>query len=352
MNVSSQRFIKNKGTQQPVLSAQDLSIGYKIGNKRKVIASELNLQLNKGTFACLLGANGSGKSTLLRTLAGVQPPLHGHVTMGQQNIATMDKMMLAKNLSLVLTDVVNFGSLSVYEILTLGRYPYTGWFGILTQSDKEIIRAAIDAVGIEKFLKERMHSLSDGERQKVMIARALVQDTPLIFLDEPTAHLDLPNRVEIMRLLRKMARTTGKCILLSTHELDLALQAADEIWMMLPDHSILTGTPEDLILEGAFEKAFSKEGFDFSKETGTFKLNYIRREIPVTLQGSGVNYFWTKRALEREGFSLSENAPIVISILDDNNLAWEITSDHFTLKLNSIKSVLDSLNTQDWQQFT
>jgi iron complex transport system ATP-binding protein len=328
MNTFCKQEIK-PATNDPsaVLETYELAIGYKTKGKAISVAVHLNLQLQPGKFVCLLGANGAGKSTLIRTLAGVQPPLEGKVHIQQKNIAEINKTDLAKKLSLVLTDLINTGNLNVYTILTLGRYPYSGWFGLLNRTDKEIIREAVRATGIERFLNKYIHELSDGERQKVMIARALVQDTPLIVLDEPTAHLDLPNRVEVMRLLRSMVRKTKKTVLLSTHELDLALQAADEIWLMMPNQSLITGVPEDLIIDGRFENAFRKNGFDFCRETGTFKVNIPDNHKKVWLLGGKVNYFWTKRALEREGYSLSADAATVILILEsEQKNCWTITT--------------------------
>jgi iron complex transport system ATP-binding protein len=297
-----------------VLHTEKLSIGYKNRDVVCTLGHALDLTLRPGQFVCLLGPNGAGKSTLIKTLAGIQRPLAGKVFIGQEDIYTIRKNALARKLSLVLTDVVQTGNLDVYTVLTLGRYPYANWFGSLCEADTKIIVEAARATGIEQHLGKQLDQLSDGERQKVMITRALVQDTPLIILDEPTAHLDLPSRVEVMRLLRTMARQTRKAIILSTHELDLALQAADTIWLMMPNQSLISGAPEDLIINGTFETAFSKNGFDFCRDTGTFRVNTPDENKTMRLTGEGYIYFWMKRALEREGYSIADDAEDIVSV--------------------------------------
>lgn len=297
-----------------VLHTEKLTIGYKNRNVVRTIAHTLDLTLRPGQFVCLLGPNGAGKSTLIKTLAGIQLPLAGKAFIAQEDIYTIRKNALARKLSLVLTDAVQTVNLDVYTVLTLGRYPYANWFGTLREADTKIILEAARATGIEQHLGKQLDQLSDGERQKVMITRALVQDTPLIVLDEPTAHLDLPSRVEVMRLLRTMARQTKKAIILSTHELDLALQAADTIWLMMPNQSLITGAPEDLIINGTFEAAFSKSGFDFCRDTGTFRVSTPEENKNIQLTGEGYIYFWMKRALEREGYRITDDAEDIVSV--------------------------------------
>lgn len=292
-------------TPQPILHAHDLSIGYKKGTKRGTkVAGPLELAVYPGQLICLLGPNGAGKSTLIRTLAGLQPMLGGNVEIAGESIQQLKPTAMARKLSMVLTDSVRTGNLNVYSLVALGRYPYTGWLGTLSAADKKIINWAMEATKTTAFLHRKMDQLSDGEAQKVMLARALAQDTPLIILDEPTAHLDLPNRIELMRLLHQLARQTDKAILLSTHELDLALQAGDQLWLLDADGKIKQGVPEDLVLNGSFEAAFDKAGFQFDKATGTFNLHQPEGRR-IQLIGEGAIAFWTRRALLREGFAVS-----------------------------------------------
>ncbi|MDZ7773916.1 MAG: ABC transporter ATP-binding protein [Balneolaceae bacterium] len=299
-----------------LLHTGDLEIGYRNGGGSPVVvASGLELDLHAGELICLLGPNGSGKSTLIRTLAGMHPSLGGKILLGGQNVGAMNAARRARYMSTVLTDRVTLGNLTVYNMVAFGRTPYTGWLGQLREEDHRKVRWAIGATGLEDFVARDISRLSDGERQKVMIARALAQDTPFILMDEPTAHLDLPNRVEIMQLLRRLAHETDKGILASTHELDLALKAADRVWLMNRDVSLWSGVPEDLVLDGTFEEVFRKESFDFDRSSGSFNIHRSpERELWVS--GDPVPLFWTRRALEREGFRVREakectQAPLV-----------------------------------------
>jgi len=292
----------------PLLSARNLTIGYKTGKREPRIVSEaLNLDLWPGQLVCLLGPNGAGKSTLMRTLSGLQPMLSGDISIANESLVNLKPVDLAQKLSLVLTERIEAGNLTVRELVALGRTPYTGWLGSLSEIDKEKIDWSMDATDTKRYAGRRMNELSDGERQKVMLARALAQDTKLILLDEPTAHLDLPNRVEMMRLLHNLARQTNKAILLSTHELDLALQAADKLWLMHPDGKLVSGVPEDLVLNGSFEAAFIKNGFHFDRNTGTFTIHKEASSTPIYLSGKTNLVFWTKRALQREDYIVSDD---------------------------------------------
>ena len=303
----------------PYLTARNLTIGYP-GKKQSVkpVSQELNLDLWPGQLVCLLGPNGAGKSTLMRTLAGLQPKLAGEITIAGNRMSELPPVELARQLSLVLTERVEVGNLTVGELVALGRTPYTGWLGTLTPHDNQTIQWALEATDTLVFRHRRLHQLSDGERQKVMLARALAQDTPLILLDEPTAHLDLPNRVEMMRLLHQLARQTGKAILLSTHELDLALQAADQLWLIRQDGKMTTGIPEELVLNGTFEAAFAKNGFHFDRTTGTFTIHNDADGPAVIVNGTGSLAFWTRRALQREGFVITsaDKAMYTVDALD------------------------------------
>ena len=288
----------------PILQAQDLHIGYRPGAGKVVtVAGPLQLRICPGQLICLLGPNGAGKSTLIRTLAGLQPLLGGRVALNGTSIAAMKPAEMARKLSLVLTDPVRTSDLNVYSLVALGRYPYTGWLGRLSAADKQIIRWALEATHTGGFVDRKISQLSDGESQRVMLARALAQDTPLIILDEPTAHLDLPTRVELMRLLHQLARQTNKAILLSTHELDLALQAGDQAWLLHAGGRLRQGVPEDLVLNGSFEAAFDKAGFHFDKATGTFNIHQGQGPR-IHLAGDGAAAFWTRRALQREGYAI------------------------------------------------
>ncbi|GAB5520878.1 MAG: ABC transporter ATP-binding protein [Rhodothermales bacterium] len=287
-----------------MLTIEHLSIGYSAPRTATyVVAEDINLTLNEGELVCLLGPNGAGKSTLMRTISGMQAPLSGSILVDGQNIHDLPARERAKRLSVVLTERINAGLLSGYALVGLGRYPHTNWSGSLTGADHAIIQNAIRMVGAEELAHRNVSDLSDGERQKIMLARALAQEPRMMILDEITAFLDLPRRVETMRLLRRMARETNRAILLSTHDLDLALRSADRIWLLPKGGPLQTGAPEDLVLSGAFEAAFANEGVDFDRQQGAFRVHNAASG-QVSLQGEGLLRYWTQRALEREGLAI------------------------------------------------
>ncbi len=324
-----------------ILQTEDLAIGYESRKQKTVVARDLELNLQKGELIGLLGPNGSGKSTLIRTMAQMQYPLDGVIRLEGSDLVSLSTKEVAKKVSTVLTDRVRIGNLTVYNLIAFGRSPYTGLMGRLTEKDREVVQWAIESVGLTDFVDRDIQKLSDGERQKVMIARALAQDTPVILLDEPTAHLDLPNRVEIVRLLRKLAHETSKAILMSTHELDLALKASDQVWLMDMETSIRFGTPEDLVLNGTFEEIFQRDSFEFDRETGSFKIHQSRDQN-ITLSGDKVPKYWTTRALEREGYIVEEVAVEgEIQALDQNgSVIWKVEGK---VSLDSIKELIEYL---------
>lgn len=320
------------------LTTSNLNIGYTNRQQENRLFENLNLSLYGGQMICFMGPNGIGKSSLLRTLAGLQKPLSGKIGI----YLPLGSDHYARQIAVVLTDRVNAVNLTVEEIVTFGRYPYLGWNIRLNDTDKEIINASIEQIQLQHLLHKKLYELSDGQLQMVMIARALAQDTPIILLDEPTAHLDLNNRVEIMNLLRKLSRTTHKAILLATHELDLALQTADLIWLTGKNKNILTGLPEDLVLNGSFDEIFEFKGFDL--KTGRVQHQPFR-QIKIQLSGAGAEYLWTKNALERNGFEITQDdAKISIIILQDSgSLRWILKENNLETQANSIESLVKLL---------
>jgi iron complex transport system ATP-binding protein len=245
-------------TNSPVLESLDLAIGYPhYGGLPLVLARNLHLCIERGQVIGLLGPNGSGKSTLLRTLAGLQPAISGSVQVMGNTIRSNQVRQTARMLSVVLTDRIEVRNLTVFQLVSMGRYPYTDWLGRAGTHDNDRIRTALEQVRLQDYSNRFFNELSDGEQQRTLLAKALVQDTPLIILDEPTAHLDLPNRISIMRLLRRLADETGKSILFSTHDLDLAVHTADILWLLRKGGVLLTGKPADLMAGDAFEDTFN-----------------------------------------------------------------------------------------------
>ena len=249
----------------------NLSIGYRGKNGIRVVAAGINAAIRSGELTCLLGANGVGKSTLLRTLSAFQPKLDGDVLIEGREITTFSDKELSRMIGVVLTEKPDIRNMSVRELVALGRSPYTGFWGTLHEDDWQVVDEAISAVRIEPLRERMIHTLSDGERQKVMIAKALAQQTPVIYLDEPTAFLDFPSKVEMMQLLRQLAQTQQKTIFLSTHDFELALQVADTLWLM-ESQGLSVGTPRELANSGALARYVERPGITFDPMTLTVNI--------------------------------------------------------------------------------
>lgn len=326
-----------------ILQIENLAIGYTQRNERKVVAQDITVDLHGGELVCLLGPNGAGKSTLMRTISGSQKPLAGRVLLEGVVIHDLSARQLAKKLSLVLTERVQAGMLTAYEVVALGRYPHTNWAGKLSDKDHEIIQWSIEMAGANELAGRVLSELSDGERQKIMVARALAQEPEVMILDEVTAFLDLPRRVEIMELLRKLAHTTGKAILLSTHDMDLALRSADRLWLLPKGGNLHVGAPEDLVLNGSFEAAFASEGVTFNRESGAFQTQHVY-ERAVELIGNGETAIWTKRALEREGIAIQPEANLKIEVVTNaDKTKWLLHRNSHSDEFSNIYQLLSNL---------
>jgi len=244
------------------LELTNLSIGYATGRKNVTVLSSVNASLYKGELVSMLGPNGAGKSTLIKTITGILPPLFGDIKISGRSLNSISAKDLAAKISIVLTDRVEADMLTAETLVSFGRYSYVGWTGRLNQEDYKVIEEAIEITGIQKLRKNFVSRLSDGEKQKVMIARAVAQQTPIMILDEPTAFLDLPNKIMIMRLLKRLARDFSKTILISTHDLELALQTVDKAWLISADKRFFEGTLQELAVNGSIQKAFPQVEFD------------------------------------------------------------------------------------------
>jgi len=253
----------------PILTTSNLSVGYSSKKEIKTIATHINLNLKKGELIALIGANGIGKSTLLRTLIGIQPPLSGNIILNGININEYDSISFAQNLSIVLTEKLPPSNLTVFEIIALGRQPYTNWLGNLSDNDISKINEAMELTQITSLAEKKHYEISDGQLQNVLVARALAQDTPLIILDEPTTHLDLLHKVSLFKLLKKLAKETNKCILFSTHDIDMAIQISDEM-IIMTDENVVQDQPCNFISKGNFETLFKNEHIAFDREKGKF----------------------------------------------------------------------------------
>jgi iron complex transport system ATP-binding protein len=241
----------------PALRTIDLAVGYQSRHARRVVLDRLNLSLRPGELVCLLGPNGSGKSTLLRTLAGMQPPMSGFVEIGGCDVRRMKEADLARRLAVVLTERPMVGALTGLDVVELGRYPYAGWFGRLSERDHLLVDRALEAAGAGHLATVDFGKLSDGERQRIMIARALAQEPAVLVMDEPSAFLDVSSRIELMALVRRIVQDERLAVVLSTHDLEPALRAADVVWLIMPGGRLLAGAATAVVAEGLVEAAFN-----------------------------------------------------------------------------------------------
>ncbi|MFT4737101.1 MAG: iron complex transport system ATP-binding protein [Cyclobacteriaceae bacterium] len=282
---------------------EDLSIGY---SQDKVLQRQLNLSLKKGMIVSLMGQNGVGKTTFLKTLSKLLPTLSGSIYYDNQSVNDLTAHELSTRLSLVLTEKPSAGNLTVKELIAFGRHPFSNWLGILSKKDWEIVEWALSETQINYIENKRLAELSDGQLQKVMIAKALAQETPIIFLDEPTAHLDLHNKIEIMMLLKKIA-AQGKGILISTHDLQISLQLSDEIWLFNFNQPVIAGMPEELILNGSFEQTLFLQAFNYDFKTGLFDSPQPPTQKSFRISGHQEGIYWTERALAKKGLTKSND---------------------------------------------
>jgi len=333
------------------LTATKLSIGYSHRGQETCVAEALELALNAGEFICLLGPNGAGKSTLIRTLAGMQAPLCGSLKLQNQTFHSISPRERARMISVVLTEALPVGMMDAYSLVALGRHPYSGWLGGLKQNDKERIASAFKAVGAEGLEGRQIAELSDGERQKVSIARALAQEAQVMLLDEPTAFLDLPRRVELMTILRNLAHREQMGLLLSTHDLDLALRFADRLWMITTDGQLIQGYPEELAMSGEFARIFANENLDWDAERGSFRA-HPNPCLKAEIQGDGIHALWTRRALERLGFGIAksdEKSALSIQVVDTNDRTeWAVARNGNQAKHTSISQLIDWIRGESW----
>ena len=321
-----------------LLQTTNLTIGY--GNY--FVQKDLTLSAQDGQLICLIGTNGCGKSTLLRTLAGLQKPLHGSIFVQENSLVKLSPAKRSLLLSLVLTDAIYGENMTVRDLVAMGRFPHTNWAGNLNETDKKVISTAIEQANLLHKEQAYLNEISDGEKQRAIIAKALTQDTPLVLLDEPTAHLDLPNRIGIMLLLRKLSVNTRKTFILSTHELDLAMQMADSIWLMTP-YGVEVGMPEDLMLSQKFQQAFGNESFHFDEKDGHFSINYLSGNLCVEISGEETPILWTSRALNRCGIKVIPTADIHIIARKGTFLFYRKNNPTQTTEVSSIEELLRAI---------
>ncbi len=329
-----------------ILITRDLEIGFlkPMGKPDISLMKGISVEARKGEMIAMIGQNGIGKSTLLRTLVQLQPALSGNVILNNKSIETYTRRELARQVGFVSTEIINTGNLSVYDLVALGRFPYTNWFGTINREDRFMIDRSVELVDLVHKRDKLLTEISDGERQRAMIARTLSQDTDLLILDEPTAFLDLPNRHEVLKLLRDLSRE-GKTIIFSTHDINLVIDQVDKIWMMT-EGGIIEGAPEDLILNNSFDSVFSGSSLMFNKESGRFDYPVdILHEVYI--EGEGELKVWTTRALARKGYlpkEKNENVKIFVHVYEENGQAcWVLKSKNNTSSYKSIYELMSGL---------
>ncbi|MDR2040060.1 MAG: ABC transporter ATP-binding protein [Bacteroidales bacterium] len=331
--INSTECLKENNT---FLKLENLSVGY----SKKTILADINLSADWGELIAIIGRNGIGKSTLMRTLARLQPELSGEILLAGKPLNIYTRNELAEKMSIVSTESPSVSHLTVRQLVAFGRFPYTNWIGKLTEKDISVINESMQLVGISHLADKNIYEISDGEKQRAMIARTLAQDTDLILLDEPTAFLDMPNKYEVIQLMHQLTRKKGKTIIFSTHDLNIAIHEADKFWLMINDQ-IFEGAPEDLIINKRLSGLFKGTGVQFDDHKGEFKIkkeNHSR----IYLNGEGKNIFWIRKALERIGYQVDISG----SDFPDPDHAYislEKNTGHWILKQNEQEMTFDSI---------
>lgn len=327
-----------------LLNTSDLTVGYKKGSTEIPILSNINIELKEGTLVALVGANGIGKSTLLRTIVGSQPALSGNVQLKERVINKISRPEMSLLLSIVTTERTQTGGLTVKELVSLGRQPYTGFLGILDKKDHLIVNESMQAAGIYHKAHNYVSELSDGERQKAMIAKALAQQTPIIILDEPTAFLDVESRMETMMLLHRLAHEQNKAILLSSHDLSQSMTLADELWLITHNRQLISGNTEDLVLSGTMDKIFSSKHVKFDLRQGDFCIDLSsNRKINLICENEILKR-WINNALKRNDISIDKENQSEITI--DATSRYEtisIITSRKTITVHTISDMIDFL---------
>jgi len=334
------------GTNEIIAETSDLAIGYRNRDRVFRVLEGLSLKARHGELVALIGRNGTGKSTLLRTLTGLIPPLGGRIMLEGNPLNSISLSQLPRIVSFVSTEPVAIHNIKVRDVVSLGRFPYTNWIGTLSQTDEEAVQSAMEATGLTGLAGRSIDSISDGERQRTLIARSLAQDTGLLVMDEPTAFLDLPSRYGIVSLLRKLTREKDKCVIYSTHDLDTAINEADRIWLMTGD-GVTEGAPEDLMLTGRLARAFESPLLSFSINDGTF--SFVRsRQTGIALEGKGKAAKLTARALARCGYTTDPQALLTVKVSESaGETEWTVTDGVNVRRYGSLYDLVTGLPSGD-----
>jgi iron complex transport system ATP-binding protein len=318
-----------------ILSLESLKIGYTKGARKDAILPPINASACRNELVAVIGRNGIGKSTLLRTVTGIQKSLGGKISINNKNLNDYSKLQLAHNIGYISTEAIKVSNMRVYDLVVLGRFPHTNWFGKIDPVNHQAVIDSLEKTGMLSFYDRFVTELSDGERQRVMIARVLAQDTAIMIMDEPTAFLDISSKYEIIHLMNELARYRGKTIIYSTHDLETAISQTDKIWLLLDDQ-LREGAPEDLILEGSFEHLFDSSKVSFNSGNGTLSIKKDEKES-VFVEGEGAVKYWTEKAVNRAGFSIAkEKRDTVVRAPSEKNTKWVLLREDLYLEFGSI----------------
>jgi iron complex transport system ATP-binding protein len=318
-----------------------LLIGFISGSRKNALLPPLSAEAEKGELVSVIGRNGIGKSTLLRSLAGIQDVLAGKIYHSGREINSYDRSGLARTIGFISTEQVKVSNMTVFDLVSLGRFPYTNWLGKLESTDLNSVHEAMEKTTVLRYSGKYVAELSDGERQRVMIARLLAQDASIMLMDEPTAFLDIRSKFEIVHLLHQLSHSFGKTIIITTHDLDLALRHSDRIWLILDD-GIKEGSPEDLMLGGMFSHLFDSSVVQFNSLDGTYSFNEKSKGI-IYVEGDNFTKHWTEKAIARAGYSVSAvNTPDKIVITPDQR--WILTLNGETSEHSSIYALMRRMN--------
>lgn len=302
-----------------ILTTHDMAVGYGQGNKRTILLSDLNLRLEQGSLVALLGKNGAGKSTLLRALTCDSQPINGSVEIDGKPSDEISKRDLSRLIALVATERIMGGAFTIRELVALGRQPHTGFLGRLSRHDDEVVQQSLEAVGIAHKAEQHVAQLSDGERQKAMIAKALAQETPIIVLDEPTAFLDVASRIETMKLLHSLAREQNKAVLLSSHDISQSLLLADELWVITQDREVVTGSTEQVVMSGAMDRVFDNSSILFNDDLCDYESKLsTTASVMLECDDSKLEHC-VANALLRNGIDTSHGGDVTVKVLSVND---------------------------------
>ena len=328
-------------TGQEILKISSLLIGYYARRRPLPLLPPLEASASAGELVALLGRNGIGKSTLLRSIAGLQEPLGGSVTINNEEIAGFSRFKFAKNVGYISTDIVKVSHMRVYDLVALGRFPHTNWIGNIDRNTDLIIRESIAKAGLAGFENRFVSELSDGERQRTMIARVLAQDTDIMIMDEPMAFLDISGKYGIISLMKELT-TGGRTIIFSTHDFNIAVSQADKIWLIAAT-GMIQGAPEDLSLGNHFDCLFDPELTGFNREDGSIDLKSASLpKIQIEGEESRLRYF-TAKALKRAGYTVSDEMMIPRIKLPSGDTGWILYGDGTTTNCKTLYDLLKRL---------